>query len=107
MRMRRLDVPSKRHIIRNSVNKESNNRIAKKISTGRIIRGVAAAVERAVVPEDKVVEGIKKQLISVSSSALSHPSSLHRNQKNSLMRIQEQSNRPLATLATAKLATDK
>ena len=105
MPMRRLDGLSKRHIIRNSANKESN-RIAKKNSTGRIIRG--AAVVRAVVPEDKVVADIKmQQLISVSSLALSHLSSLRRNQKNSQMRINQPSNPPLETAATAKLATDK
>ena len=105
MRMSRLDRLSKRHIIRNNANKESN-RIAKKISTGRIIRG--AAVVRAVVPEDKVVADIKmQQLISVSSLALSHQSSLHQNQKNSQMRIHQLSNPPLATAVTANLATDK
>ena len=93
MPTRRLDGPSKRHIIRNNANRESS-RIVKRNSIDRvIIRG--AAVARAVVPEDKVVAGIKKQLISVSSSALSHPSSLHRNQKNSLMRTHQQSNLPL------------
>ena len=105
MRMRRLDGPSKRHIIRNSANKEIN-RIAKKNSTGRIIRGAAAAV-RAVVPEDKVVVDIKKLLISVSSLALSRPSSLRRNPKNSLMRTHQQSNLPPAMVATPKPAIDK
>ena len=105
MPTRRLDGPSKRHIIRNNANRE-NNRIARKNSTDRIIRG--AAVVRAVVPEDKVVADIKmQQLISVSSLALSHLSSLRRNRKNSQTRIHQPSNPPLATAATAKLATDK
>ena len=102
-RMKKLEKPSRRHIIRNSANRESS-RIVKRNSIDRvIIRG--AAVERAVVPEDKVVVGIKKQLISVSSLALSHPSSLRRNQKNSLMRTHQQSNLPLE--ATAKPAIDR
>ena len=106
MRMRRLDVPSKRHIIRNNASKESN-RIARKNNTGRTIR-VVAAEARAVVPEDKVVADIKmQQLISVSSLALSHLSSLRRNRKNSQTRIHQPSNPPLATAATVKLATDK
>ena len=105
MPTRRLDGPSKRHIIRSSANRE-NNRIARKNSTGRIIRGAAAV--RAVAPEDKVVADIKmQQLISVSSLALSHLSSLRRNRKNSQTRIHRPSNPPLATAATVKLATDK
>ena len=104
-RMRKLDGPSTRHIKRNNANKESS-RIVKKNSTDRvIIRG--AAVERAVVLEDKVVVGIKKLLISVSSLALSHPSSLRRNQKNSLMRTHQRSKLPLEMEATAKLVIDR
>ena len=104
--MRKLDEPSKRHTIRNNANKESS-RIVKKSSTDRVVIIRGAAVERAVVLEDKVVVGIKKQLISVSSLALSHPSSLRRNQKNSLMRTHQQSNLPPATVATPKPAIDK
>ena len=97
---------SKRHIIRNKESKESN-KIAKKNNIGKIIRGVAAAV-RAVVPEVRVVAGTKTQLTSVSSSALSHLSSLRRNLKNSQMRVQQQrSSLPLVMVATVKQATDK
>ena len=105
-RMRKLDEPSKRHTIRNNANKESS-RIVKKSSTDRVVIIRGAAVERAVVLEDKVVVGIKKQLISVSSLALSHPSSLRRNQKNSLMRTHQQSKLPLAMEATAKPVIDR
>ena len=103
-RMRKLDGPSKRHTIRNNANKESS-RIVIKSSTDRVVIIRGAAVERAVVLEDKVVVGIKKQLISVSSLALSHPSSLRRNQKNSLMRTHQQSNLPLEV--TAKPVIDR
>ena len=103
-RMRKLEKPSRRHIIRNNANRESS-RIVKRISIGRVIIRGAEAVERAVVPEDKVVAIIKKRLVSVSSLALSHPSSLRRNQKNSLMRTHQQSNLPLE--ATANPVIDR
>ena len=105
MRMRRHDGPSKRHIIRNNASKESN-RIARKNNTGRTIR-VVAAEARAVVPEDKVVVGIKTLLTSVSSLVHSHLSSLHQNQKSSQMKINQRSNLLLEMAVMAKQATDR